>query len=851
MRGTMKKLKRYGGLFLLCGALACGNFSSAIVLAGATEPVVSADETSGDFVPSTLPSPEFSAEAGFYEEEFLLALTVPKGFEIYLTTDGSVPSPENASAFCYTEPLLLTDLRTDNVAKAWVIRAAAFSPEGGRGDIVTKTYFIGQGMTSRYQVPVVSLVTDPDNLYDEKTGIYANYWESGREWERPFHFEYFTPEGELAVSLNCGGRVHGGASREIEMKSLRLYARAEYDVQKNFKYDFFAGGTLPARDINGNPIKKFKHLILRGGGNEATAWERVYFRDTLTAWCMRNTGLDVQAAQPLVAFLNGNYYGIMNLRERQDERYVEEHYGLDNTQIAVYSFWYDEDGNFHVEADADSDELAWQEKQYYEEIFRFATTADLTVPENYAKVCEVFDIENYIDYLCVELFCDNTDWPGNNCKAWRYMGAGNLLSGKDETFAEEKNIATNGLYGSDGKIRWFLYDTEFAFGLYGRQPDDDSIAAALSSTSKEWPNQHGSTLLFRSLLQNEDFYNAFVSRMLDLMNEVFVSKALNAQVDLMADYYKDLIRENRDAGNWFDSYENNLSVVKSFINKRPAYFYTMLYRHFALGARYTLHIDFDTSMGSLSVGTITAAEGANCIRDGGFYGYYYNEYPVEVTALPAKGYRFVGFTGKGISALATADGTRIDPADAQNSALLHYTAEDGSDAILYTQNKVFVQNQGADGQVYLTAVFEKEDASPSYIEKVGAAAGAPSGADGSGAGLPEGAGTDGQQSGISRNTGADGQQSGISENTGADKQASGMQESAGANGQPDVQGNAETDSQQPGAPENPDHGPDSSAAAKSQNADSAEFILLCILLAAALGFVTFLGVRASRRRFRR
>ncbi len=133
-----------------------------------------------------------------------------------------------------------------------------------------------------------------------------------------------------------------------------------------------------------------------------------------------------------------------------------------------------------------------------------------------------------------------------------------------------------------------MYDTEFAYGLYGREASDDNIAAALSDSSKEWPNQHGSTLLFRSLLANEDFYDAFISRMLDLLNEEFSSQALTAQADIMADYYTGLIQENRDAGNWFDRYENNLSIVKNYLRKRPAYLYTLLFQHFELGARYTL-----------------------------------------------------------------------------------------------------------------------------------------------------------------------------------------------------------------------------------------------------------------------
>lgn len=790
----MKKIKIYQGILLFCGILVLAPAAAVSAAVEDTTASASADENTNDFIPSLLPSPEFSAKAGFYEDALTLTLSVPDGYRIYMTFDGSLPGPENEAASLYTEPLVLTDLRDETrVTKAWVIRAVTVTPDSVCGDVVTKTYFVGNGMTSKYSVPVVSLVTDADNLYNEETGIYTHSWESGREWERPFHFEYFTREEGLVVSLNCGGRVHGGASRDIDMKSLRLYARAEYDTQKNFKYDFFSDGTLPAVDVNGKTIKKFKRLLLRGGGNEATAWDRTYFRDTLAAWTMRDTGLDVQAAQPIVVFLNGTYYGIMNLRERQDERYIEEHYGLDPAQIAVYSFWYDEDGEIHIEADADTDELAWQAKTYYEEIFHFATTADLTVPENYEKVCAAFDIENYIDYLCVELFCDNTDWPGNNCKAWRYTGeAGDA-------------------YGSDGKIRWLLYDTEFGFGLYGRDPSDDSITAALSATSKEWPNQHGSTLLFRSLLQNESFYDAFVSRMLDLLNENFAPKALKWQADTMAGYYKALIQENRDAGNWFDSYENNVSNVKKFIDKRPNYMYMLLGRRFDLGTRYTLNIAFDTSMGCVTLNTITAAEGANCVGSDGFSGIYYNHYPVEVTAIPAEGYHFVGFTGSGLSALFSADGTRIDPADQENSSLLHYTAEDGTIAAILTSNRISVQNPDADGRISLTAVFEKDGASPSYLETVGA--------------VLSNTDTPSENSGDAAN----GTEGGTPENSAPDNHNDGSKA------------------------DNTDSGTTAPLQTPEQSAaqNPAEFILLCILLAVVLAFVTFLGVRASKRRFRR
>lgn len=574
-------------------------------------------------------APAFSAEPGFYEEPFLLELTQSEGAEIYYTIDSSFPLPGSASTMKYQEPISLTDMRSGSktVMKGIVVRAVAISVGGTSSTCATATYFIGSGVTKAYKTAVISLVTDPANLYDADTGIFVHYEERGREWERPFHVEYFSADGKQEMSIHCGARIHGGASRSIEMKSLRLYARSEYDSQKSFVGNFFENGLVEAIDSTGKPITKFKRLLLRGGGNEASAWERTYFRDILTAWIMKDTGLDIQAAVPAVVFLNGSYYGIMNLRERQDGRYVEEHYSLPYEEVATYEFWYDEAGNLEFAADAETPELTAKAYDYFAEAYQFATTADLTDPANYEKVCSYFDIENYINYLCIEIYCNNTDWPGNNCKAWSYIGTPGTLP------------------QSDGRIRWFLYDTEFGYGLYGHDASENALSAALSSTSTVWPNQKGSTLLFRSLLKNDSFRISFVNRMLDMMNEPLLPSSLSSVVSNMASRYAGLIRENKEAGNNFDSYDNNIEIVRKFLKERPSYMYQHLQSQFDLTQQYQLHIVFDSSMGSITVNSLSLNESSASVDEDGFHGLYYKDYPVTVTAAPKEGFQFTGYSG--------------------------------------------------------------------------------------------------------------------------------------------------------------------------------------------------------------
>ncbi|MGN1083655.1 MAG: chitobiase/beta-hexosaminidase C-terminal domain-containing protein, partial [Lachnospiraceae bacterium] len=157
------------------------------------------------FVPSDITAPEFSAGGGFYEEGFELTITAPEGLTVYYTLDGSEPRVGSAGTNAYTEPIRILsydEQRKTRLLTATVVRAVSVTADGEYGDVQTHTYFVAEAMKTRYAVPVVSIVTDPDSLYDEETGIFVNPTESGREWERPAHFEYFLPDGTRELSMN-------------------------------------------------------------------------------------------------------------------------------------------------------------------------------------------------------------------------------------------------------------------------------------------------------------------------------------------------------------------------------------------------------------------------------------------------------------------------------------------------------------------------------------------------------------------------------------------------------------------------------------------------------------------------
>ncbi|MDE5584635.1 MAG: lamin tail domain-containing protein [Ruminococcus sp.] len=270
--------------------------------------------------------PVFSHESGFYDKDFMLKIEVPEGMEVYYTMDGSRPTKNSAR---YNAQLRITDpsekpnlwsARTDissygavapkkAVDKVCVIRAVAVDKVGRVGEPVTATYFLGKTNDGYYKnMKVISIVTDPENLFDYDTGIYvkgkyydmyfsskieawnrkANYTQKGREWEREAFFEVFD-SGKHILSQNVGIRIKGATSRSTPQKSFNIYAREEYG-NKKLDYDFFDGRAVSEAD--GKIIDSFDSLVIRNAGND-TAYS--YLRDNMNQNLVRDRKITSKA----------------------------------------------------------------------------------------------------------------------------------------------------------------------------------------------------------------------------------------------------------------------------------------------------------------------------------------------------------------------------------------------------------------------------------------------------------------------------------------------------------------------------------------------------------------------------
>jgi len=522
------------------------------------------------------------------------------GVQIYYTLDGSYPT---TSANLYTDSIEIT------VTTA--IRAITIE-EGAIGGIATtQTYFINEPQ----HLPVFSMVTDPDHLFSDETGIMVQgtNGEPGyctdiphnlaRDWERPVNLEFYEQGSQQVLNQQCGTKIFGGCSRiRYPQKSLAFYARSEYEYS-SFKYQLF-----PSK-----PADDFETFILRAGADDQP---HTFFRDPLTHMLVQDMGdVDMQAYRPVVLYINGDYYGIINLREKINEHYVNDNYGIEADSVDLLKSNGEESRNVVSGSNED-----------YIDMMDFVRGNDLSLPENYAYMTSLIDIDAYINYQVIQVYLGARDWPGNNIKYWK--------SGVEPYT----------------KWRWILFDLDHHFKEFFGNIMEESTE---EDCGCYWPNPPWSTLLFRSMLENETFREKFIARFSLLANTVFDRERMHEMVDRMqAELLPEMPRhierwggqkvthiENTWMSPVFNSIEEwnaRVQVMRDFIDSRHEVAMQQMHTYFGIadaGTNYLSVFLADPSTSTLLVDNAPVFEGA-------FSGNFTFAAKLPVEALPKPGYLF-------------------------------------------------------------------------------------------------------------------------------------------------------------------------------------------------------------------
>jgi hypothetical protein len=544
-----------------------------------------------------------------------------------------------------------------------VVRARAYRPGYIPSLSTTKTYFVGADVLDRHSVSVVSLAVEEPDFFGYEKGIYVsgiyhgsggNYMLTGPGWERPVHIDLFEPDGTLGFSQNMGARIHGGWTRNHAQKALRLYARGDYG-DTEVQYPVFP-------DIS---TERFKRLLLRNSGND---WNNTMFRDAVMQKLVAHLPLDTQAYRPAVLYINGEYWGINNLRERFDKHYLERKYGLDPDKLDILEYL----------ARMQPHLVKQGSSLHFDQTLGYIESNGLADPADYAYIQTRIDTDNFRDYQIAQIYFNNTDWPGNNIDWWR---------------KQTDDYEPTAPYGHDGRWRWMLYDTDFGFGLNGGY-DSDTLAFATSTSANGWPNPHWTTFLFRKLLENQTFRSDFINRYCDLLNTAFVPARAVSVIDTMQAAITGEI--GRHAAGWGGpaNWPNNVQVMRTFAQQRPAYDRTQLRAYFGLGADRHLTLNVaDPSQGYIRVNStdINAdTPGVNSPSPFPWSGTYFENVPVTVTAVAAKGYRFTHWQSAGGTTNTSATLTLPMTADTSLTAhfeeaplrLMHYWSFNNASSLL-------------------------------------------------------------------------------------------------------------------------------------------------------------------------
>ncbi|MCQ2505846.1 MAG: CotH kinase family protein [Lachnospiraceae bacterium] len=542
------------------------------------------------------PTVVFSLQPGIYTKNQYLELMLPEGVtdaKIYYTVNGKEP---DATSKEYKSKIKL-EAQSGNYPKATVVHAKYITSTGEESKTVSGTYIVRADANRLFTTYVFSISGDPVQLTLAPNGIFSgtNYEVHGRESERPVYVEAFDKEGEQIISQSAGLRIYGAYSRRNYLKSVKIYAREEYDAaNKNFKYNFF---DTPALDGSDKLISKYKRLVLRNSGND---YQFAWIRDELNQTLAKQAGFDdYEAVAPAVFYLNGSYKGLYWLHEVFSDHYFMNKYGSKgkNGEFVIL-----EGGDTFKNADADGE--AEDIRLDYVEKYDYFKTLDYTKDSNYKKVNEWMDVENYLRYMAINIYVCNKDWPHNNYKCYRYV-------------TDNKSEYEAGTV-FDGRWRYLIHDMDYSMGLYDQSDDManyDTLGTILSE--KQYGENDRYSPLLNALLKRKECVEYFVNFTCTLTNGAYSPENVKKTLEEMnkermteIEYFYEYLAEIRDKklGDiwvWRGNFEDFTSRIVTFANSRPNNSYNFMKNAFKLGHKmtfkFTMPIDIKVDINGLEV----------------------------------------------------------------------------------------------------------------------------------------------------------------------------------------------------------------------------------------------------------
>ncbi len=551
------------------------------------------------FAASRLDAPVVDKDAQLFKSPLTINVSIPEGAKLRYTTDGSTPTLTNGKTS-------RTGMFT--VSATTTYRFRLFKDGMLPSQVVTRSYIYKD---KEYKFPIISVVTDEVNLYDDTLGVYvrgvngrpgngqSNPCNWNMDWDRPVNFEYITPEGEMAINQEVDFAMCGGWSRAWTPHSFKLKAGKIYEGKNFYDHPLF----------DSKPHLKHKTLQIRNGGNDSGS----RIKDAALQEIVRTSGLDVdgQAYQPIHNFINGEYIGMLNMREPNNKHFVYANYGYDSEEIDQFEMSPDS-GYCQMTGTKDSF-LKWKELSF--------NAAD---PATYEEICDMVDIDEYINYLAVEFYLGAADWPQNNVKGFRPRHDG-------------------------GKFRFVLFDLDGTFGT--SDPFNTFEWKQTYTFDQLYPSSLGRiteeiefVTIFLNMLQNDTFKKKFIDSYCLVAGSVFTPQRCDSIINAMAANTNSVLQwEGQSPYNTANSLKNSLA------NRQFAMINTMKqYERFNISseAELTVTLNADNADARLMVNDMQVPTNK---FDGSLFS------PITLKAEAPAGYRFCGWRNNGAPPMTTTD----------------------------------------------------------------------------------------------------------------------------------------------------------------------------------------------------
>jgi len=523
------------------------------------------DNTTPFFSDFALNEPIFNLWGGLYNSSQSITLFTDLGGELRYTLDGSEPT---LNSTLYSKPI--------DITKTTVVRARVFKPTMLPGPIITNTYFINENMEAR-GLPVVSLASNPENFWDATKGIYVQNFKP--DWEIPVNIELFenNKSDRAAFNEKAGVKINGLYSWQLPEKMLGVYFKKQYGT-----------ATLANTLFYDSPRSGFKTFALRASGSD---WSNTLMRDILGQNATQlNMKLDISNFRWCIVYVNGQYMGIHNFREKIETDYIEKHYGLAAGTFDMVEY---ED---YAEC---GDLIAYDS-------FKALYTKDLSIQANYDAVAEIMDIEEFTDMVIAEMASGNTSLD-HNIMAWKP---------KDT-----------------GKWKWILMDLDRGYFNVNSQ------LINFYTAEKRFP--------FGDLMKNKAYQSYFGKKLSDHLytsfNPVTMKKLIEAHRAVLAPeisyHVARWLGTTSSYGNAMPSvafWNNEVEKLNSYVEARPAVLLNDLTNYGFSGSALLALSVFPENAGILKLNGLK-------IPQQNWTGPYLKNLSAEITTEEKAGYTFKGW----------------------------------------------------------------------------------------------------------------------------------------------------------------------------------------------------------------